>query len=97
MQTSTATQHAAPSVTPSQAGDWIAVYWADKSSTSTNHSIPAMLVRRRTTTGSGGGHITATLADTGAAVPMAPTGTYLATGTGPASKAVMYTIALSPE
>jgi len=97
VQTATSTQHPAPSITPTQAGDWIAVYWADKSSTSTGHAIPATLTRRRTTTGSGGGHITATLADTGAAVPMAPTGTYVATGLGPASRTVMYTIALRPD
>lgn len=97
VQTSTTTQYVAPSVTPTQAGDWVIVYWADKSSTNTGHSIPATLTRRRTTTGSGGGHITATVADSGMAVLPAPSGTFLATGTGPSSRAISCTIALRSE
>lgn len=97
VQTATTTQYVAPSVTPTQEGDWVVVYWADKSSTNTGHTIPASLTRRRTTTGSGGGHITATVADTNTTVAVAPTGTFTATGTGPSSLAVSYTIALRPQ
>ncbi|TQK71614.1 glycosyl hydrolase [Nocardioides sp. SLBN-35] len=93
-QASTTTQYVAPSVTPTRAGDWVVVYWADKSSTNTGHAIPASLTRRRTTTGTGGGHITATLADTNAAVALTPTGTYVATGSVASSQAISYTIAL---
>lgn len=93
-QSTTTTQYVAPSVTPTRAGDWVVVYWADKSSTNTGHTLPGTLTRRRTTTGSGGGHITATLADTNGAVPVAPTGTYLATGSGASSSAIGHTIAL---
>jgi hypothetical protein len=96
VQTATTATHPAPSVTPTQAGDWVVVYWADKSSTNTGHSIPASLTQRRTMTGSSGGHITATLADTGLAVPVAPTGTFTAVGTGGSSPAVAYTIAFRP-
>lgn len=96
VQTNTTSQYVAPSVTPTQAGDWVAVYWADKSSSNTNHAIPATITRRRTTTGSGGGHITATVADTNAAVAVTPTGTFVATGTAVSSRAIMYTIALRP-
>ena len=94
VQTNTTRQYVAPSVTPTQDGDWVVVYWADKSSTNTGHTIPGTLTRRRTTTGSSGGHITATLADTNATVPAAPTGTFVATGTGDSNRAFMYTIAL---
>lgn len=97
VETATTSTHIAPSVTPTVSGDWVTVYWADKSSTNTDHAIPATLTRRRTTTGTSGGHITATIADTNAAVAAAPTGTFTATGTGAASKAVMYTIALRPQ
>jgi hypothetical protein len=93
-QDTTTQQFVAPSVTPTRAGDWVVVYWADKSSTNTSHTIPGALTRRRTTTGSGGGHITATVADTNAAVAVAPTGTYVATGSVASSKAISYTIAL---
>jgi len=94
VQTTSTTQFVAPSITPTHAGDWVVVYWADKSSTNTGHTIPATLTLRRTTTGSSGGHITATVADTNAAVPLAPTGTFTATGATASSTAIMYTIAL---
>lgn len=97
VETATTSTHIAPSVTPTVSGAWVAVYWADKSSTNTTHTIPGTLTRRRTTTGSGGGHITATIADTNTGVATAPTGTFTATGTGDASRAVMYTIALRPQ
>ena len=64
---STTRPYIAPSVTPTQSGDWVVVYWADKSDSNAGHTIPATLTRRRTASGSGGGHITATIADTGAA------------------------------
>lgn len=90
------TQHVAPSVTPTRAGGWLVAYWADKSDTNTNHSLPAALTRRRTATGTSGGHITATVADLGAVTGTAPTGTFTATGTSSSTKAVMFTIALRP-
>ena len=95
-QTTTTATHPAPSVTPTQAGDWVVVYWADKSSTNTGYSIPASLTLRRSMTGSSGGHITATLADTGVGVPVAPTDTFTAVGTSGGSPAVAYTIAFRP-
>jgi hypothetical protein len=96
VQTTNTTTHPAPSVTPTQDGDWVVVYWADKSSTNTGDSVPASLTVRRAMSGSSGGHITATLADTGLGVPVAPTGTFTAVGTGTASPAVAYTIAFAP-
>ena len=95
--TVTRTQHTAPSVTPTQNGDRVLVYWADKSSTNTNHTLPASLTRLApTTSGSGSGYITATIADMAAGPAGTPTGTFVATGTGAAGRAVMYTIALRP-
>ena len=97
VDTATSTQHTAPSVTPTQNGDRIVVYWADKSSTNTNHTVPASLTKLApTTTGSGGGHITATIAGMAAGPAGTPTGTFVATGTGSASRSVMYTVALRP-
>jgi hypothetical protein len=97
VQTTNQTNHPAPSVTPTQDGDWVVVYWADKSSTNTGDTIPASLTLRRAMSGSSGGHITATLADTGAGVPLAPTGTFNAVATGAGSPAVAYTIAFAPS
>lgn len=96
VETTTATSRTAPSVTTSGAGDWLLVYWADKSSNNTGHTIPGTLSRRSTTTGDGSGRITATLADTSAGVAQGPTGTFTAVGTSSSSRAVMLTIALRP-
>jgi hypothetical protein len=96
VQTVTTVNHPAPSVTTTQDGDWVVVYWADKSSANTGDTIPASLTLRRAMSGSSGGHITATLADTGDAVPVGPTGTFTATGSASGSPAVAYTIALRP-
>ncbi|TWD73440.1 glycosyl hydrolase family 26 [Kribbella amoyensis] len=96
IQTVTTASHPAPSVTPTQGGDWVVVYWADKSSTNTGYTIPTTLTQRRTASGSSGGHITATLADTDAAVGIAPTGTFTATGATTSGTTIMYTIALRP-
>ncbi len=96
VDTTSRSVHLAPSVTPTQSNGWVVTYWADKSDQNVNHTIPATLARRRTTSGTSGGHITATLADTSAAVSATPTGTFAATGTATATKAVMYTIALRP-
>lgn len=96
VDTTSRTQHVAPSVTPTQAGDWVVAYWADKSDTNTTHALPAALTRRRTASGTSGGHITATVADLGAATGTSATGTFTATGTSTSTKAVMFTIALRP-
>jgi hypothetical protein len=96
VQTTTTSSHPAASVTPTQDGDWVLVYWADKSSTNTGFSIPASLTQRRAMSGTGGGHITVALADTDQAVPIAPTDTFTAIGTGTSRPAVTYTIAFRP-
>jgi hypothetical protein len=92
--TTTTDRYWAPSVTPTQEADWVVVYWADKSSTNTGHAIPGELTRRRTASGSGGGHITATVADPARVVEARPTGGFLAVGTQRSSGAVTHTIAL---
>ena len=97
VQTATTNQYVAPSVTPTRPGEWVVVYWADKSSSNTGYAIPATLTRRRTTTGSGGGHITATVADTATTVAQAPTGTFLATGSAASSRAIGVTLALRAD
>jgi hypothetical protein len=91
------TTYTAPSVTPNRAGEEILVYWADKSSTNVGYELPATLTRLApTSTGTGGGKITATVAARKSGSAGTPTGTFTATLTRPASRAVMYTIALGP-
>jgi len=94
VDTATTSTHVAPSVTPSASGGWLVTYWADKSTSSTSLSTTPSLVRRGGSTGTGGGHITSALADSGTGVPAGPTGGQVATGTAPASKAVMFSLVL---
>ena len=59
--------------------------------------MPATLTKLApTSTGTGGGKITATAAAKEAGPAGVPTGTFTATLTQPASQAVMYTVALGP-
>ena len=89
--------HVAPSVTPAQSGDQILVYWADKSSTNTSHAYPASLTKLAPTTARNRrwlhhcddrGH--------GGQPCRHPDRDFRGDGTGLASRAVMYTIALRP-
>jgi len=97
VDTSSRTQYTAPSVAPTQDGDEIIVYWGDKSSTNTGHTVPSQLTKLApTTTGSGSGYITATIAGMSAGSAGIPTGTFTATFSAAAGRVVMYTVALRP-
>lgn len=90
-------QHTAPSVTPTVPSGRVVVYWGDKSATNTDHAVPAPLTELvPSTTGSGRGHITASVAAMPAPGAGVPTGTFTAVGTAPAPRAVMYTLVLRP-
>jgi hypothetical protein len=87
--------YSAPSVTPTRAGDLLVVFWSDKSSTNTGQTVPGTVTKLEpTTTGTGGGHITASVATRQAGAAGTPSGTFPETGTQPGSAAVTYTVAL---
>jgi hypothetical protein len=65
--------HTAPSVPVASTGSWVVSFWSDKSSSTTSWTVPATATQRDQVIGTGGGRVTAALADSNAAVA---TGTY---------------------
>ncbi len=95
VQTTTGSSHQAPAVTSSYAGSWVVTYVAAKSSVDNSLKVPAGLTGRRTSTGTGGGRITAVLADSAASVEAGVAqGPFTFEGTARSSRAVMYSLAL---
>jgi myo-inositol-hexaphosphate 3-phosphohydrolase len=93
--TTSKSTHTTPTVTNTQDGAWLLSYWADKSSAATAWTLPAGVVARSTSTGSGSGYITTALADSFQGLPVGVIGGLAAT-TGVASgKAVMFSVLLA--
>jgi myo-inositol-hexaphosphate 3-phosphohydrolase len=86
-----------PTVPVPESGSWLVSYWADKSSTTTSWMPPAGQVVRSTTTGTGGGRITALLTDGGAPVPPGTAGGLTATADAASSRAVVFSVVVDLE
>lgn len=87
--------HLAPASTVAVAGSTVVRYWADKTSTVHGWTLPAALTHRAGTTGSGGGLLTSVTGDsTGWPVGAVPA--LAATAGVTASKAVAWTIVVTP-
>jgi PKD repeat protein len=96
-ETTKRNRHTTPQVTISANGAWIVSYWADKTSATTDWTLPAGEVARAEAYTIGGGRITSILGDSGQ--PHAP-GTYgnkTATASSANAKATMWTVALRPS
>ena len=93
---STAT-HVAPAVSVATAGSWVVSFWSDKSSSTTLWTLPSTVTSRDLVYGTGGGRVTAALADSTAAVA---TGNYPAqtasVGTTASGKGAMISLVLVP-
>jgi PKD repeat protein len=90
--------HATPPSTVSRAGSWVLSYWADRSSTTTGWTLPVGVSARNTVIGTGGGHPSAAIADSGQPVAPGPSPARTATVTGGASgKGAMLTLVLPPQ
>lgn len=68
-------------------------YWAEKSSSGTSLSVSPLQIPRTSSSGSGGGRITAAVADAGE-VGAAPSGGVTAVGTTPTNRTVLFTVVL---
>ncbi|TQM67557.1 beta-propeller uncharacterized protein DUF5122 [Actinomadura hallensis] len=90
---SAVTEHTSPNAQVEQGGSWAVTYWGDKSSSTTEWTAPAGVTTRGTGVGSGGGRISALVADSGGAVATGAYGGKTAT-TDAASRASMWTIIL---
>ena len=79
------------------AGSWVVSFWSDKSSSTTAWTLPSGVTQRDQTIGTGGGRVTAAIADSNGSVP---TGTYPAqtatVGTTASGKGAMISLVLSP-
>ena len=73
---------------------WVISYWADKSSDGTTLTPPAGQILRTSSTGTGGGRITAALTDAGTAIPAGIVGGLTAIGTPNSSRAATFTTTL---
>jgi hypothetical protein len=79
LETADGTKHTTPSVTAPSSQQWLVSYWSDKGSTTLAWAEPAGVTRRAAPVGSGSGHTSAVLADSGAAVASGNQGSLLAT------------------
>jgi hypothetical protein len=90
------TAHTAPSVVVPVSGAWVVTSWVAKSSVDTQLVASAPAVPRSTVTGTGGGRLTALVADSGGPRPAGPSGGATATSTPAVTRTVMFTTAISP-
>ena len=90
--------HAAPAVAVANGGSWVVSFWSDKSSSTTAWSLPGTVVQRDQTIGTGGGRVTAAIADsnTGEATGIYPAQT-ASVGATASGKGVMISLVLSPQ
>ncbi len=93
---SSTASHTAPAVTVTNGGSWVVSFWSDKSSSTTTWTLPSGVTQRDQTIGTGGGHVTAAIADSNASVASgtypAQTATVGATASG---KGAMISLVLS--
>jgi hypothetical protein len=87
-------QHRTPTV-QATGGDWVLEAWTDKSSSTTGWEAPVGVTVREEAVGSGGGRISALLADSGGAVGGGEVGGRTASTNG-TSAAISWTVVLAP-
>jgi len=85
--------HTTPTV-DADAGDWAVSYWADKSSATTEFTLPAEVTQRQATCGTSTGRICSVLADSDGAVPTGTYGGLTATSNAASGNATMWTVVL---
>jgi 3-phytase len=91
----TRTEHTTPTV-GADAGSWVLGYWAEKSVAGNIWTVPAGQVVRASSNGTGGGSMSAVLADSGAPVAAGTAGGVTATSGVATRKALMVTVVLRP-
>jgi PKD repeat protein len=84
-----------PAVDVDYSGSAVVSYWSDRSSGNTGWTLPTSVVGRASSIGSGGGRITAAIADTNVPAGNWPGAT--ATSTAAGTKGIGWTIVLAPS
>lgn len=93
----TETQVRAGHTTPTleaRAGDWALSYWADKSSATTDWTLPAGVTERQATCNANTGRVCSVLADSAGPVPAGTYGGLTATASASSGNATMWTVLL---
>jgi hypothetical protein len=75
-------------------GGWVLSAWADKSGSTTSWTAPAGVTVRGSVSGTGGGHTSTLLADSGAPVPAGSYGPLTAVASSTSSAAIAWALAL---
>ncbi len=88
--------HTTPVLPVGTAGSTVVSYWADKSGATTTWAIPAQVIARSLSVGSGGGRITAAIGDTGS-LATGTTGGFTATADSSTRRAVVWSIVIAPS
>ncbi len=83
-------------MTVSTPGSWVASYWVDRSSTAHTWAAPSGLTVRSTSYGTGGGQVSALLADSGGAVTTGGYAARTATASASSNQAIGATLVLRP-
>jgi len=92
----TSTTETTPTVTVTAPGSLVVSLWQAKTTALLNWTPPAGVTVRSTAIGTGGGHLAALAADSGAVVPVGSYGGLVATGDGTAGAATTWTLVLAP-
>jgi PKD repeat protein len=95
-ETTSTASHRTPTLSTSLSGAWLVSAWADVSTDGGVWTTPAGQPVRTTTVGTGGGHTSAVLTDTGAPLTVGTVGGYTATSTAAGKRATMATLVLVP-
>ncbi|WP_336921903.1 PKD domain-containing protein [Aquipuribacter sp. SD81] len=95
-ETETVAGHVTPQVPVTVPGSWLVSYWADKSASTTSWAAPTGLVQRHQWAGSGSGHVSELLADSGGPVPVGTAGGLTAVADSAQRNATMASVVLAP-
>ena len=96
LQTSSTAAHSTPTVNAPDGQQWLVSYWADKSSATTSWALPGGVTQRSTAAGTGSGHVSAVLGDSGQ-VPSGAQGGLVATANSAGSSAVTFSLLVNPN
>ncbi len=94
--TTTTTNHVAPAVAVAQTNSWLVNSWSEKSSTTLTWTKPAASTSRTVATGTGGGKVSALLADSNAAVPTGTAAASTATTSVAGGATQLFSVVVSP-
>ncbi len=94
--TTATTSHVAPAVAVAQAGSWLVNSWSEKSSTASTWTKPAASTSRTVATGTGGGKVSALLADSNAPVATGTAASRTATTSVAGGGTQLFSVVVSP-